>query len=83
MLGCRNRGPLRNVCYWHLADNPAAPAFVRYWSNSRQRWILARDGLSANDPTATLAVQCGNGFDPGFSRYQSTRLTRYGVSCRD
>jgi len=20
--------------YWHLADNPAAPAFVRYWSNS-------------------------------------------------
>src|ERR1019366_8893460 len=29
----------------------AAPQhFVRYWSNSGQRWISARDGLSANDP---------------------------------
>ena len=37
------------VAYWHIADNPAAPAFVRYWGNSGQRWILARDGLSAND----------------------------------
>jgi hypothetical protein len=44
---------------------------------SGQRWILARDGLSANDPTATLAVHCGNGFDAGFSPYQSTRLNRY------
>jgi hypothetical protein len=42
-----------------------------------QRWIFARDGLSANDPTATLAVQCGNGFDAGLSPYQSTRLIRY------
>ena len=39
--------------------------------------ILAGDGLSANDPTATLAVHCGNGFDAGFSPYQSTRLNRY------
>ena len=30
-----------------------------------------------NDPTATLAVHCGNGFDAGFSPYQSTRLSRY------
>jgi hypothetical protein len=22
------------VAYWHLADNPAAPAFVRYWSKA-------------------------------------------------
>jgi hypothetical protein len=29
------------------------------------------------DPTATLAVHCGNGFDAGFSPYQSTRLSRY------
>jgi hypothetical protein len=36
--------------YRHLADKPTAPAFVGYWSNSGQRWILARDGLSANDP---------------------------------
>jgi hypothetical protein len=26
--------------------------------NSGQRWILRRNGLSANDPTATLAVRC-------------------------
>jgi hypothetical protein len=39
--------------------------------------ILARDGLSANDPTATLAVHCGNGFEAGFSPYRSTRLSRY------
>jgi hypothetical protein len=29
-----------------------------------------------NDPTATLAVHCGNGFDAGLSLYQSTRLSR-------
>src|SRR5450759_4660699 len=44
---------------------------------SGQRWILACDGLSAFDPSATLAVHCGNGFDAGFSPYQSTRLSRY------
>jgi hypothetical protein len=37
--------------------------------NSGQRWILARDGLSAFDPTATLAVHCGNDFYTGFSPY--------------
>jgi hypothetical protein len=37
----------------------AAQHFVRYWSNSGQPWILARDGLSANDPSATSdAVYC-------------------------
>jgi hypothetical protein len=30
---------------------------------SGQTWILARDRLSAYDPTATLAVHCGIGFD--------------------
>jgi hypothetical protein len=44
---------------------------------SGQRWIFARDGLSAFDPTATLAVHCGIIFDAGFSPYQSTRLSRY------
>ena len=38
--------------------------------------FLARDGLSAFDPTATLAVHCGNGFDAGFSPYQITSLSR-------
>jgi len=44
--------------------------------NSGQRPILARRGLSANDPTATLAVHCGNDFDAGFNPYRSTRLSR-------
>jgi hypothetical protein len=66
---------MADVCLWHLADIPIAPAFVRYWTNSGQRWILARDDLSALDPKATLAVHCGNGFDAGFSPYQSIRLS--------
>ena len=37
---------------------------------------MAGDGLSANDPHATLALHCVNGFDAGFSPYQSTRLSR-------
>jgi hypothetical protein len=32
---------------------------------------------STGDPTETLAVHCGNGFDAGSSPYQSTRLNRY------
>jgi hypothetical protein len=43
---------------------------------SGQSWILGRDGLSAYDPTATLAVHCGNDVDAGFSLYRSTRLSR-------
>src|SRR5450759_4768120 len=30
--------------------------FIRYWSNSGQRWILACDGLSAFDPERTLGL---------------------------
>ena len=45
------------VRYLHLADIPTGPAFVRYWGNSGQGWILACDGLSAFDPTATCAVE--------------------------
>jgi hypothetical protein len=59
--GCRNSaGPTSNVlthydvAYWHLADNHSAAKFVRYWSNSGQNSILARDGLSANDPKRTF-----------------------------
>jgi hypothetical protein len=44
----------RDVCCWHLADNPVAPAFVRYWGHSGQRRTLARDGLSAFDPKRTF-----------------------------
>jgi hypothetical protein len=77
MLRAATRTSVNNeVSFWHLADISAAPAFVRYWSNSGQSWILARDGLSAFDPSATLALHCGNGFDAGFSPYQNTRLSR-------
>jgi putative tryptophan/tyrosine transport system substrate-binding protein len=34
-------------------------------------------GSSVHDPSATLGVHCGNGFDAGFSPYQSTRFSRY------
>jgi len=37
------------VRVWHLADNRVAPAFVRFWGHSRQRWVLAGDSLAAND----------------------------------
>ena len=36
-----------NVAYWHLADNPAVPAFVRFWTKADKRRFLACDGLSA------------------------------------
>jgi hypothetical protein len=51
------------------------------FDQSGQRGILARDGLSAYDRTATLAVHCGNGFDAGFTPYQSARLNRYDAVC--
>jgi hypothetical protein len=43
--------------------------------------MLALNGSVALDPTATLAVHCGNGFDAGFSPYQSARLNRYDDVC--
>jgi hypothetical protein len=42
--------------------------------NNEHCLILAHDGSVAIDPTATLAVHCGNGFDAGFDPYQSARL---------
>jgi hypothetical protein len=37
------------------------------------------DGSRFN-PSATLAVHCGNGFDGGFSPYQSTSARRYNAA---
>jgi hypothetical protein len=37
-------GHFVNVRYWHKADNPAAPAFVHYWSNSGHWSALALNG---------------------------------------
>jgi hypothetical protein len=61
---------------WHIAAFAALQKFGRYWTNNGQILILAGDGLSAFDPTATLAVHCGNGFDAGFGLYQNTCLRR-------
>ena len=38
---------------------------------------LAPRAPSIHDPSATLAVHCGKGFDGGFSPYQSVDLSRY------
>jgi hypothetical protein len=63
--------PLRIISR-HRGGSPTCPLSDK----SGQSWILARDGLSAFDPTATLAVHCGNGFDAGSSPYQSASLSR-------
>ena len=39
-----------DVGYWHLADNPTARAFVRFWSKADIGGVLGRNRLSANDP---------------------------------
>jgi hypothetical protein len=44
---------LAHVAYWHLADVPTAPAFVRFWSNGGQWLALALDGSAAIDPKRT------------------------------
>ena len=41
-------------------------------AGGRRHW--AAGWVAAFDPSPTLAVHCGNGFDAGFSPYQSTRL---------
>src|SRR5450756_1545708 len=75
-----NRYVLPNATAPHL-DSTQSGQFSRtrvcpLLDQSRQRSILAGDGLSAYDPTATLAVHCGNDFGAGFRPYQSTRLSR-------
>jgi hypothetical protein len=69
--------PLRECRDWHIAAFTATHHFVAYWTNSGQTLARRLDSSAANDPTATLAVHCGNGFDAGFTPYQSTRLSRY------
>jgi len=68
--------PPRHISTLHLAAFEAKASNGRYWSNNGQMWVLPRDGLFAYDPTATLALHCGNGFNAPFSPYQNTRLSR-------
>jgi len=44
----------RNVCVCHLASIRTRALNGRYWTNSGQSWILARAGLSADDPKRTF-----------------------------
>jgi hypothetical protein len=44
-----------HVGFWHLADNPTAPAFL---DQSWHCWSLARDGLVVNDPLRRWACAC-------------------------
>ena len=37
------------VCFWHLADNPTAPIFVRNWTKSGQISLRNLAALSVND----------------------------------
>jgi len=46
------------VCFWHIADIPTAPEFVRFWSNSGQKAALGLDLSAAIDPKRTLSVHC-------------------------
>jgi hypothetical protein len=38
-----------------------------------KRTLHIHVAMSAFDPTATLAVHCGNAFDAGFNPYRNTR----------
>jgi hypothetical protein len=64
-----------HVRYWHLADISVAAAFVRYWSNSGQRSILAGDGLSA------FVESPGGISPPGAPRSVREPLDSHGSRC--
>jgi hypothetical protein len=40
-----------DVAYWHIADNAAAPEFVRYWTRADKVALGASNSLSTNDPS--------------------------------
>jgi hypothetical protein len=75
MIGCRSAA--RDVRSWHFSDKQTVALKGRYWDNNGQRSARRLKRYAANDPTATLAVHCGNVFDAGFGPYQSGRLNRY------
>jgi hypothetical protein len=64
------------ITIFHLLIANAPQHFVRFWTSADKVGFWPGNRLSAYDPQATLAVHCGNGFDAGFSPYQSTRLSR-------
>ena len=63
-----------DVACWHEPDLERCPQFGRYPGKPDVARIAQ---LGRDDPTATLVVHRGNGFDAGFRPYQSARLSRY------
>jgi len=61
-----------HVAFWHLADNPTAPANVRYWGNSGHWSARTLNGSVAIDPIRTL----GDGASPSFSTLNATKKAR-------
>jgi hypothetical protein len=48
-----------DVAYWHKADIRGTATFCPLLDKNGQNPILARDGLSANDPKRTSVAHCG------------------------
>jgi hypothetical protein len=53
--------------FWHFASFATLQRQGRYRTNNGQKSAQTLNRCAAFDPTATLAVHCGNGFDAGFS----------------
>jgi Histidine kinase-, DNA gyrase B-, and HSP90-like ATPase len=58
--------------------NPSRPTGGDMKSPAGPRFAAMHE--SVLDPSATLSVHCGNGFDARFEPYQSTRLSRYNAA---
>jgi hypothetical protein len=55
---------------------PRQRVYVSFWGVAEVHGRTASADFDANDPSATLAVHCGNGFDARFDPYQSAGLSR-------
>ena len=70
--------PPRHISTLHKAAEAKAVEFTSAFGGAAEvHGRTASAAFDANDPSATLGVHCGNGFDASFSPYQSTRLCRY------
>jgi hypothetical protein len=68
------------VCFWNLTDNPTAPAFVRYWSNSGHWSALAPRGLGRDLMKAVavfFAASLTNSRDHNFSLLRDTSCSGF------
>ena len=61
----------------HFGPQRQAAFFGPTVANGALRtWLDLRLAPVAIEPTAALALQCGNALDAGFNPYQSTRMSR-------